>query len=212
MGVALAIAIVAVLQSVLFLLIALPLAPAARVLATKATLGFGPRLFSVDVVDVKLFPFTSWASFAGMNPYEEEPPAPAWPFLLWLDAPRGRRLLLLVLAPRFAAALFPLFVLGPARTWAAIGRGVPQIFAGFGWGRPLLERVAQEPWVTLVALVFCKALAFSLVNLPFDFVQGIATRSMDRIQKALAKVRGLMMFVIMAAAVAWLVTWIRWMI
>jgi membrane-associated protease RseP (regulator of RpoE activity) len=203
-------------MNVTFLASARVLARWARVAATKAALGFGPRLFSVPFGDaggakleVRLIPLNAFVQFAGANPYSEDPPPPP-PLVLWSEAPVLRRIVGLVLPSRIVALGLAAALLGPSRACIALVEGCRDAFAAFYGAGPLLDRAAaifaNEGFVTLSAVTMTKCLAMQLWLAPSDILMFVG----EPHAKSAAKVRGVMLLLSFVYAGAWLVALVRW--
>jgi hypothetical protein len=222
---------VAVLSSTIpiasFPAVAMALARFARVALTDAALGIGPRLFATRVgptkIIVRLVPINSWVRAAGQNPYEtpEDAAAALGAFprdrVLWRDAPRLRKVLAFVVAPRLAVVGVALVPLGPSRVARATLAGVVQIVTGalgpLSTARALLDAgaatLAREGALVVAAIVLCKWLSVSLLSLPGDLVTTLS-RS-DANAKTTAKLAVVQLFVFLAVFLSWLVAAVAWL-
>jgi hypothetical protein len=206
-------------NGVLFLVLGIGLAPFARVLVERAALGVGPRLFVLRVAGVPLeicaFPSSSHVVVNGMAPVEaEDATRPPPPLVPWLEAPRLRRVLVFVVAPRLAAFALPAAVLDVPRAWGAVTRGVVEVVHGavgpLSAGQVILRGgagiLAREGAVALAMVAICKWLAFGMLTLPTDLAPAVARTHDRRVLVA----RIVAMVAVLAAWAAWAVAWVAW--
>ncbi|NOU26431.1 MAG: hypothetical protein HOO96_00880 [Polyangiaceae bacterium] len=212
------------LAAVLFAAVTFALTPFARVFASKVVVGFGPRLLSRRVrgteIELRLVPFLSSVDLVGANPFatpEEiarasvEMPAGR---LRWTEAPRWRRVVAFVVAPRAVVVALPVLFLGPARTFHHVVSGIGEIFAGavspFDTARRILVAAAfvvtSEGVPTLVALCLCKMTSFAILGLPADLPFAMVRAP----NQTVAKLRAVWMLVWFVPYAAWIVAWVAW--
>ncbi|HEY4116473.1 MAG TPA: hypothetical protein VGM56_01405 [Byssovorax sp.] len=223
LGVGVAIAVAVGASTASFPLVAVALAPFARVWIVEGALGVGPKILEARIGGalwrVRLIPWSSYVIAHGMQAPElvsAEASAEAAARardrgrLPWDEAPPTRRLFAFVVAPRLALFAVACAALGPARAAFAVVRGVPEVLFVGPSARAILDAAAavgaREGFVTVAALAVCKLIALGVVALPTDLVFATSHRS----DAWLAKVRAGVMLVTLGLMLAWIVAWARW--
>lgn len=186
----------------------------ARVKVDEVRVGFGPALLKRHIrgisLVIALLPLGAYATIRGMNPYvEAEPPEP--PLQLWGNAPKGRRILGLLLAPRLLPFVVGSALVGPRVFVEAAVTGVGDLFAALHAPLPLLDRAAEQlharGFVALIGLAVAKLLSWHLLQLVPDLGRVFA-----RDQKTAAKIFAVVQLAMLGIGVAWLVGVVRWSI
>ena len=186
----------------------------ARVKVDEVRVGFGPALVKRVVrgipIVIALLPLSAYATIRGMNPYvEAEPPEP--PLELWANAPKGRRILGLLLAPRLLPFVVGAALVGPRAFVEAAVTGVGDYFGALHAPLPLLDRAAEQlharGFAALIGLALAKLLAWHLLQLVPDL-----GRVFSRDEKSSAKIFALVQLAMMGIGIAWVVGFVRWSI
>jgi hypothetical protein len=212
----------AVLATALFPLVTTPLARFARVELRQVVFGSGPKIFATRVgptlFELRLLPITSWIKAAGQGVYEEGPiDPPIGPGRVpWREASPVRRVLAFVVAPRLVIFALAVIGVGPARASDALVRGIGQILAGalgpFSTARTILasgaELLAREGAWVVISVALAKWSALGVLTLLSDAAG--ATDTSEARARTIAKVRAVMLLVVLALFASWLVASVTW--
>lgn len=187
----------------------------ARVPVDEAKLGWGPRLFRVQIAGAPVAVHLVWASasisFRGMNRFAdyERPPAPmrGWP-----EVPVWQRFVI-HLAPKVVPLMGAAMVLR-GETVADVVSGVLDFPAAFYGALPLLDRAlaryTQEGFLTLLALTQTKVFAVGLFGLPLSLAAAVGPRAKG--PGLGTKVLIVSSVAILVTSLAWIVDFVRWVV
>jgi hypothetical protein len=218
------------IPTLLFPIIVALLAPFARIAVSKAVIGSGPRLLRRQIgataCELRLVPLSSYVSALGMNPYEDEddvadalrefPPDR----MLWRDAPRLRRTLAVVLAPRLATFAIASVLVGRASVIAVAGRAVVATLEGavspLSTVPTLLEdaraALSHDGAVAYIGLALAVSLGVSVFLLPGDLQQTLQRSTTSENAKLEAKLHAMKLLIMLAVLALWLVGTVAWLV
>lgn len=218
------------MPTLLFPLVVALLAPFARIAVLEAVVGSGPRLLRRQIGptawELRLLPLSSYVRALGMNPYDDEEDAArtlveSFPGRrLWRDAPRLRRTLAVVVAPRLVTFALASALVGPARVFAVAARTLPAIVEGalgpLSAAPALLEeaRVAlsHDGALAYTGLALATWLGASLLLLPSELQQTLQGPTTSEKAKAQAKLHAVKLVITLGLLGAWLVGAAAWLV